>query len=65
MPNYKSSGFYNHKDIQQILECGQTKAYEIIQQLNRKRAENHLLVIKGRIPAADFNNFFYSEGTRP
>lgn len=58
---YKERGFYNSKDIQQIIGCGKTKAYEVIQQLNKKRAEKNLLVIKGRIPAFEFNNYYYGE----
>ena len=58
---YKSSGWYNSNDVMDILECGKTKAYEVIQQLNKKRAEKNLLVIKGRIPAVEFNNYLYGE----
>lgn len=44
--------YYNAKDIEEIIECGKTKAYEIIKQL-REKFENEYpdaIPIQGRIP---------------
>lgn len=56
---FKESGMYNHKDIQKILECQRSKAYTIIQELNKEREEEGLITVPGRIPAEDFNKKFY------
>ena len=64
MPKYyKTHGFYNTEDIQKILECSKSKAYYVIKDMNKKRAEKNMLVVKGRIPVTDFNNYFFGEVT--
>lgn len=55
----KKEGLYNVGDIQNILECGKRKAYEVIRSLNKEREKAGLLIVKGRIPAQDFNKKFY------
>ena len=56
---YKTSGMYNCQDIQKILQCQKSKAYDVIHTLNRERKKDGLIVIAGRIPVEDFNRKFY------
>lgn len=55
----KEKGFYNSSDIQEILECGKSKAYKVIQAINKERKERNLMTINGKIPVEEFNVKFY------
>lgn len=57
----KDTGLYNTKDIQEILNCGQTKAYDLIRELNQERKQKGLIVVAGRIPAEFFNKRYFEE----
>lgn len=57
----KEKGMYTRTEIQDILECERSKAYDVIAELNKERAQKGLIVVKGKIPAQYFNQKFYGE----
>lgn len=61
---YKTEGFYNSKDIEQLMECKKTKAYRIIQELNKERKKQGLITISGKISADYFNKRFFEEESK-
>ncbi len=58
---YKENGFYKAKDVMAMLDCKKSKAYEVIKMVNDIREKNNLLVIRGMVPARDFNKQFSIE----
>lgn len=50
--------FLRVADVQQILRCSQSKAYQVIQQLNKELKKEGQLVLAGRISAKKFNERF-------
>lgn len=51
--------FYKVDDIQKILNVSTTKAYKIIQQLNKELKEKGYITIAGRIPIKYFKEKYY------
>lgn len=48
-------GFYNCKDIQNLLGISQRGAYKIIQKLNKNISEAGYITLKGKVIARYFN----------
>jgi DNA-directed RNA polymerase specialized sigma subunit len=44
------SSFYRVKDIMEVLEVSESKAYQIIQQLNKELREKGYITIASRVP---------------
>lgn len=57
----KDTGLYNIEDIQELLDCGKTKAYDLIRELNRERKQQKLIVVPGRVPAEYFNKRYFED----
>lgn len=53
--------FFNVKDIMEILEVSQTKAYDIIRMLNKELENKSYIIIHGRVPVKYFEERFYGE----
>lgn len=53
------SSFYKVDDIKNILDISESKAYKIIQQLNRELKERGFIVIAGRVPIKYFKEKYY------
>lgn len=53
------SSFYRVDDVQKILDVSTTKAYKIIQQLNRELKEKGYITIAGRVPIKYFKEKYY------
>lgn len=51
--------YYNAKDVAELLQISQSKAYTVIRELNFELYEKGYLVIKGKIPIAYFNEKIY------
>lgn len=47
--------FYNVNDVMKITGLGRTKAYEMIQKLNKELKVNGIEIIRGAIPTGYFN----------
>lgn len=47
------------KDIMDVFECGESKAYEIIRKLNKELDGMGYITISGKVPTAFFNDRFY------
>ena len=50
--------FFVAKDVQQILHCSPSKAYEVIAKLNKELEREGQLIIHGRISVKRFNERF-------
>ncbi|SPU21178.1 transcriptional regulator [Niallia circulans] len=46
--------FLTPKDIQDILKVGETKAYEIIRQLNKEMKRDGYMIVSGKVNKAKF-----------
>ncbi|MEE0265555.1 MAG: hypothetical protein UD936_08020 [Acutalibacteraceae bacterium] len=46
--------FYNKNDVCRILGISDSKAYQIIRQLNVELARNGYITVRGRVPAEYF-----------
>ena len=53
------SSFYRVEDIKQILGISESKAYKIIQQLNKELKEKGYITIAGRVPIKYFKEKYY------
>lgn len=52
--------FYRVKDVMKILDVSESKAYQVIQQLNKELEDMGKLTIAGRVSAKYFEErFFY------
>ena len=51
----KQHGFYRVEDVMQILGIGQSKAYQIIRQLNQELKEQGKIVIAGKVSEKYFD----------
>lgn len=56
---YWMSSFYRVDDVQKILDVSSTKAYKIIQQLNKELKEKGYITIAGRVPIKYFKEKYY------
>lgn len=50
--------FYKAKDVMKILDCKQSKAYDLIKELNEELATQGFKTVKGRVPIKYFNEAF-------
>ncbi|WPC42788.1 transcriptional regulator [Clostridium sp. JS66] len=55
----QTSSFYRVDDIKNILGVSKSKAYKIIQQLNKELKEKGYITIAGRIPIKYFKEKYY------
>lgn len=55
----KEGSFYRVDDIKEILGISTSKAYKIIQQLNKELREKGYIAIAGRVPIKYFNEKYY------
>lgn len=53
------ASFYKVNDIQKILGVSSSKAYKIIQQLNKELKEKGYITIAGRVPIKYFKEKYY------
>lgn len=53
------SSFYRVDDIKEILGISESKAYKIIQQLNKELKAKGYITIAGRVPAKYFKEKYY------
>lgn len=51
--------FYRVDDIKDMLDISTSKAYKIIQQLNKELREKGYVTIAGRVPTKYFNEKYY------
>lgn len=51
--------YYSAKDIAAMLGVSDSKAYEIIRQLNLELEDEGYLVLRGKVPVAYFNKRWY------
>ena len=51
--------YYTHKDIQQILQVSESKAYKIIRELNKQLEDMGYITIRGRVSRKFFEEKFY------
>lgn len=51
--------YYTHKDIQQILQVSESKAYKVIRELNKQLEDMGYLTIRGRVSRKFFEEKFY------
>ena len=57
------TGFLTAEDVMNILQIKQSKAYQIIRQLNKELGEMGLITVPGRVDANYFQKkLFYKEG---
>lgn len=54
--------FYNVHDVKEILGISESKAYQIIRQLNKELSEQGYITIAGKIPRVYFEERTYSGG---
>lgn len=52
---------YDVKDVQQLLEVGECRAYNIIRMLNSELKEKNYIVIRGKVPVAYFHERIYDD----
>ena len=50
------------KDVSEILQIGETKAYQIIRQLNEELAKKGYLTVRGRISETYFQQRVFGAG---
>lgn len=53
------SSFYRVEDVKQILGISESKAYKIIQQLNKELKQKGYITIAGRVPIKYFKEKYY------
>ena len=53
------NSFYKVNDIKEILGISDSKAYKIIQQLNKELKEKGYITIAGRVPIKYFKEKYY------
>lgn len=54
-------GFLTVKDVQEILEVKQSKAYDIIRELNEEMKKQGYRVVRGRVNEAIFRKTYFYE----
>lgn len=59
MPHIEMGSFYKVEDVRRILGISTSKAYKIIQQLNKELKERGYITIAGRVPAKYFKEKYY------
>lgn len=52
------SRFYTVSDVQRMMGCGRTKAYEIIRKLNEEWEKRGKLAVSGKVNRTIFDEFF-------
>lgn len=57
--------FYKAEDIQKVIDCSKAKAYQVLQELNKKFEKEYpeAITIKGRIPIWYFEKKMLMKGT--
>lgn len=53
------SSFYKVEDVASILDVSTSKAYKVIQQLNKELKENGYITVAGRVPIKYFKEKYY------
>lgn len=53
--------YYTNKEVQILLGVAETKAYQIIRQLNRELEEKGYITVKGKVSRRYFNERFYGD----
>ncbi len=53
------SSFYRVGDIQNILDVSTSKAYKIIQQMNKELKDKGYVTVAGRVPVKYFKEKYY------
>lgn len=53
------SSFYRVDDIQNILDVSTSKAYKIIQQMNKELKDKGYVTVAGRVPVKYFKEKYY------
>lgn len=53
------NSFYRVDDIKEMLGISESKAYKIIQQLNKELKEKGYITIAGRVPVKYFKEKYY------
>ncbi|MGE9881574.1 hypothetical protein [Blautia obeum] len=56
-----NSRFYTAKEVSEMLDVSQAKAYQIIKGLNNELSDKGYITISGKIPKAYFNEKCYGE----
>ena len=51
--------FYNVKDIQELLEVSESKAYQYIRTMNLELQEKVYLLVRGKVPKAYVEERFF------
>lgn len=54
-----NNGFYRVDDVKEILGVSESKAYKIIQQLNKELKGKGFIIIAGRVPIKYFKEKYY------
>lgn len=54
--------YYTEKDIENLLSCGRSKAYQVIRELNKELEEQGYITIAGKVPKEYFEKRFYVGG---
>lgn len=49
---------YTVKDVMECLQCSNTKAYQIMRELNKELAKEGYMTLRGRIPRKRFEERF-------
>lgn len=57
--NSVKSSFYRVDDIKEILGISTSKAYKVIQQLNKELKEKGYITIAGKVPIKYFKEKYY------
>lgn len=50
---------YGAKDLQELLDVSESKAYQYIRQMNTELQEKGFLTVRGRVPAAYVEKRFF------
>ena len=50
---------YGAKDLQELLDVSESKAYQYIRQMNTELQEKGFLIVKGKVPAAYVEKRFF------
>nr|WP_257675016.1 helix-turn-helix domain-containing protein [Clostridium felsineum] len=55
----RCKSFYKADDVKEILEVSKSKAYAIIQSLNKELKDKGYITVAGRVPAKFFQEKYY------
>ncbi len=50
---------YGAKDLQELLDVSESKAYQYIRQMNTELQEKGFLIVRGKVPAAYVEKRFF------